>query len=128
MTADGFELELVAGTEDVDRGDDHVDHAVFADYAARVRESFLRATVPRFDAYERPVVTLDLEYRQELFPGDRITGTIEVEAIGETSLTTVVTLSHGGAVVATGRTVQVLVDPDTGDTVRVPDDWRAAIR
>lgn len=129
MTAtDGFERELVAGTADVDSQGGHVDHAVFAEYVARVREAFLRETVPRFETFERPVVELALSYHDELFPGDRVTGTIEVEAIGETSLTTEVTLATEEGPVATGRTVQVVLDPDTGDPTRVPEDWRAALR
>jgi acyl-CoA thioester hydrolase len=127
VTDERFALEIVAGTEDA-RDSGHVDHAVFANYVARVREAFLRATVPGFEHYERPVVTLELEYRAELFPGDRVTGTIEVAAVGETSLTTLVTLSQDGEPVATGRTVQVVVDPETGEPTRVPEDWRAVLR
>jgi len=127
VTADRYTLELVAGTADVDGPDGHVDHAVFARYVARVRRSYLRETVPRFEDLDRPVVNLELDYRDELFPGDHVTGTIDVAAIGDTSLTTVVTLTHDGSVAATGRTVQVVVDPDTGDPIPVPEDWRAAL-
>ena len=123
---EGFEHELVAGSRDAGGG--HVNHTVFASYVARVHEVFLRETGPRFEAYDRPVARLELDYRAELFAGDRVTGTVEVGDIGPTSLTTEVTLTRDGTTAATGRTVQVLVDPDTGDPTPVPDGWRAALR
>lgn len=123
---EGVEHELVAGSRDAGGG--HVDHTVFASYVARVREAFLRGTVPRFEAYDRPVARPELDYRAELFAGDRVTGTVEVGDIGTTSRTTEVTLTRDGTTAATGRTVQVLVDPDAGDPTPVPDGWRAGLR
>ncbi|WP_254840479.1 acyl-CoA thioesterase [Natronomonas marina] len=125
MTDRPFEHELVVGTRDM--GDSHVDNAVFPAYVARVRQAFLRETVPRFEAYDRHVARLELDYHAELFAGDRVTGTVEVADIGETSLTTEVTLACDGTRVAMGRTVLVVVDPASGDPTRVPDAWRAAL-
>jgi len=125
VTDDRAALEFVAGTEDADGG--HVDHAVFANDVVRAREAFLRDTVPRFAGYERPVVLPKLTHEDVLFTGDRVTGTIEVRAIGDTSLTTLVAVTHDGETVATGPTVQVILDPAAGDPTPVPD-WRVALR
>ncbi|MFT4883743.1 MAG: acyl-CoA thioester hydrolase [Natronomonas sp.] len=120
-----FKHELVAGSRDV--GNDHVDNAVFPAYIAQAREQFLRETVPRFEDYGRPVARLELDYHAELFAGDRIVGEIEVLDIGTTSLTTEVTLWRGDEKAATGKTIQVIVDPDAGEPTPVPEDWRAAL-
>jgi acyl-CoA thioesterase FadM len=126
VTDDRSALESVAGTEDADGG--HVDHVVFGNDVARAREAFLRDTVPRFAGYERPVVNLELTYEDELFPGDRVTGTIEVRAIGDTSLTTLVTLTPRRRDSGHGSNRPGILDPATGDPTPVPDDWRVALR
>jgi acyl-CoA thioester hydrolase len=125
VTGTNFQHELVAGSRDAGNG--HVDNAVFPAYIAKVRETFLRETVPRIEEYGRPVARLELDYHAELFAGDRIVGEIEVVDIGTTSLTTEVTLWHDEEKAATGKTIQVIVDPDAGEPTPVPDDWRAAL-
>jgi acyl-CoA thioester hydrolase len=125
VTGADFQHELVAGSRDAGNG--HVDNVVFPAYIAQVREAFLRETVPRFEEYGRPVARLELDYHTELFAGDRIVGEIEVLDIGTTSLTTEVTLWRGDEKAATGKTVQVIVDPEADEPTPVPEDWRAAL-
>jgi acyl-CoA thioester hydrolase len=126
MSGADFQHELVAGSRDV--GNEHVDNTVFPAYIAQVREAFLRETVPRFEDYGRPVARLELDYHAELFAGDRIVGEIEVLDIGTTSLTTEVTLWRDEEKAATGKTIQVIVDPDADEPIPVPEGWRAALR
>jgi acyl-CoA thioester hydrolase len=118
-----YEHELVVGS--LDTGKRHVDDAVFSTYVRRVRESFLRETVPTFEEYYRPAVRMEVDYHAELFAGDRVVGSVDVLSVGETSITTEVTLSTDEQRVATAKTVQVIVDPETEEPTPVPEDWRA---
>ncbi|MFQ3320709.1 MAG: acyl-CoA thioester hydrolase [Natronomonas sp.] len=120
------DYEFVAGTLDTGDGG-HVDNAVYPKYVATVRERFLRETVPRFEAYERPVVRLEVDYHAELFAGETFYGEVEVLDVGTTSFTTEITLSTEDETITTAKTVQVLVDPDADEPTPVPDDWRAAL-
>ena len=121
----GFEHELVVGS--LDTGKRHVDDAVFSTYVRRVRESFLRETVPTFEEYYPPAVRMEVDYHAELFAGDRVVGTVDVLSVGETSITTEVTLSTDEERVATAKTVQVIVDPETEEPTPVPEEWRASL-
>ncbi|MUV87967.1 hypothetical protein GJ631_15750 [Natronomonas sp. CBA1123] len=120
-----YEHELVVGS--LDTGKRHVDDAVFSTYVRRVRESFLRERVPTesFETYYRPAVRMEVDYHAELFAGDRVVGSVDVLSVGETSITTEVTLSTDEQRVATAKTVQVIVDPETEEPTPVPEDWRA---
>ncbi|WP_178918023.1 thioesterase family protein [Natronomonas gomsonensis] len=118
-----YEHELVVGS--LDTGKRHVDDAVFSTYVRRVRESFLRETVPTFEEYYRPVVRMEVEYHAELFAGDRVVGTVEVLDVGTTSITTEITLATDEETVATAKTIQVIVDPETDEPTPVPEEWRA---
>jgi acyl-CoA thioester hydrolase len=121
----GFTHELVAGSRDV--GDGHVDHAVFPAYVGRVRAAFLHETVPDLETYDRPVARLKLDYHAEVFAGERLVGEAAVCSVGESSLTTKVTLRRGEETVATAKTVQVVVDPETDEPTSVPESWRDAL-
>lgn len=120
------EYDLVVGTLDIGNG--HVDNTVFPEYVAEARERFLRERVgDAFDDYMRPVVRLELDYHAELFAGDRVTAAVSLEEVGTTSFTTTVRVTHEGAPVVTAKTVQVIVDPATDETVPVPEAWRTGL-
>lgn len=118
--------DLVVGSLDV--SDRHVDDAVFPRYVRRVRERFFREHVgDTFQDYGRPVVHLELDFRSELFAGDRFDAVVRLLEVGDTSVTTEVELTSDGDTVATAETVQVVVDLESGRTVSVPEAWRAGL-
>lgn len=118
--------ELVVGS--LDLGERHVDDNVFPQYVTEARERFLEERLgAALEGYGWPVVHMELDFHAELFEGDRVDATVEVTDLGTTSFTTVVELSRDGEPVATARTVQVTQDLESGETVPVPDEWRAEL-
>lgn len=73
----------------------------------RVRTEFSFATPVRFD--------------------DLVDVTLTVAALGETSITYDLEVTHDGQPVASGRIVAVLIDRDTGLKRPWPDDLRSAL-
>jgi len=121
----GGEYDIVVGS--LDLGDRHVDDDVFPQYVTEARERFIRERVgDAREGYGWPVVHLEVDFRAELFAGDRLTATVTVTDVGGTSFTTEVRLAREGEPVATATTVQVTQDLETGETVPVPETWRAA--
>lgn len=116
--------ELVVGTRDADGG--HVDNTIVPTYVGDARRHFLKETVDFEPGYGIPVVHLEMDFRKELFPGDRIVATTAVRDVGSTSFTTETELWVRGELATTATTVQVVTDPDTGDPTTVPASWREA--
>ena len=132
MSGDGFaggatgEYELVVGSLEV--GERHVDDDAFPQYARVARERFIEERVGEaLEGYGWPVVHMEMDFHAELFAGDRVDATVEVTDVGTSSFTTEVELARDGDPVATARTVQVTQDLESGETVPVPDEWRAAL-
>ncbi|MFP4625749.1 MAG: acyl-CoA thioesterase [Natronomonas sp.] len=116
--------EIIVGTRDVDGG--HVDNTIVPAYVGEARRHFLRETVDFEEGYGIPVVHLELDFQEELFPGDRIVASTSVREVGSTSFTTETELQVRDNLATTATTVQVVTDPDTGDPTSVPPSWRDA--
>ena len=121
------EYELVVGS--LDLGDRHVDDNVFPRYVTEARERFLEDRLGEaLEGYGWPVVHLEVDFHGELFAGDRVTASVSVADVGSTSFTTEVELTRDGDPVASATTVQVTQDLSDGETVPVPEEWRAGLR
>ena len=120
------EYELVVGSLEV--GERHVDDDAFPQYARVARERFIEDRVgDALEGYGWPVVHMEMDFHAELFAGDRLTATVSVVDVGGTSFTTDVELARDGEPVASATTVQVTQDLETGETVRVPEEWRESL-
>ena len=120
------EYELVVGSLEV--GERHVDDDAFPRYARVARERFIEDRVgDALEGYGWPVVHMEMDFHAELFAGDRLTATVSVADVGGSSFTTDVELARDGEPVASARTVQVTQDLETGETVRVPQEWRESL-
>ena len=123
----GATYELVVGS--LDLGERHVDDNVFPQYVTEARERFLEERLgAALEGYGWPVVHMELDFHAELFGGDRVDATVEVTDVGTTSFTTEVGLSRDGEPVATARTVQVTQDLESGESIPVPEAWRAELQ
>ena len=75
-----------------------------------------------------PLVHAEADYKVLLVTGDRITIDVEIEKIGDTSVTFFYTVKKSdGTLAGTARTVTVTVDKKTFKKKTVPADWRAKL-
>lgn len=124
MEAEPFTVELTAGTLDADGGG-HVSNVVFPNYLETARREYLRETLgDRFGDRGFVIVNLDLDYLDEIYPGDELTITVETAAVGTTSFTLAYRVLSGGSVIAEATTVQVVRSREEREPVPVPDAWR----
>jgi len=106
----------------------HVNNAVYATYFEEARVAYLREVLDRDpDAIETVLAALEIEYRSPIRELEPVEVAVRAAEPGESSLTLTYEVRAGGDVVAVGETVQVRVDPGTGEAVPLPDAWRDRI-
>lgn len=106
----------------------HVNNAVYATYCEQARVRFFEDVVGvRSTDLSVVLASVELQYRRPIEGIGTVTVDLGVTEIGNASFTMAYELAYGGEVVATGESVQVVVDPDTRESVRVPDPWREAV-
>lgn len=106
----------------------HVSHTEFVTYMQQARLEFsdtvLGMTGVEFDTV---VVHLEIDYIDDITSGDDVEVAMTVTDVGRTSFTVGYEIVASGTTAATGESVQVVVDGSTGDSVRVPDEWRSKL-
>lgn len=117
--------------QDIDRLG-HVNNVAITIYAESGRVEFLDAVMPAaLMADNGPlwvIARLDIQFRaQSHYPGTVAIGT-GVLRVGNSSITLGQGLFVGGRCIATTESVVVLVDPETGRGMTLPDAVRAAAR
>jgi len=122
-----FETELPVRFRDLDAMG-HVNNAVYATYLEQARvdyfESVLEVPLSEIDSV---LASLSIDYERPV-RGGSVTVAVRVPEVGDSSVPMEYEVRDGdGDVAATGETVQVVVDPETGSPRPVPEEWRAAI-
>ncbi|WP_175443086.1 acyl-CoA thioesterase [Halofilum ochraceum] len=117
--------------QDIDRLG-HVNNVAITIYAESGRVEFLDAVMPTAltagNASIWVIARLDVQFRaQSHYPGTVEIGT-RVLRIGNSSITLGQGLFVGDRCIATTESVVVLVDPDTGRGMTLPDEVREAAR
>lgn len=106
----------------------HVSHTEFVTYMQQARLEFsdevLGMTGVEFDTV---VVHLEIDYADDITTGDTVEVAMTVADVGRTSFTVEYEITADGTTAATGESVQVVVDGNTGESVRVPDEWRSKL-
>ncbi|MFB6251185.1 MAG: acyl-CoA thioesterase [Halobellus sp.] len=106
----------------------HVNNVVYATYCEQCRVQYLET---EFDeqAVDISVVVahLELDYRKPIDGMGTVSVAMEPTGVGDSSFELQYELSVEDEVVATGSSVQVVVDPDTGESRPLPDRWRDAL-
>jgi acyl-CoA thioester hydrolase len=126
-TSHPFETALDVRFRDLDAFG-HVNNAVYATYCETARARFLREAVGEtFSEPNQVVARLELDFEAPLAGADRVRVGVCVREVGESSVRLGYELRDDGRTVATGETVQVLVDPETGEPRPVPEAWRDAL-
>ena len=104
----------------------HVNNAVYATYLEEARISYFREVLGE-TLTDRSMVVANLEI-DFLAPvtSERVVVGVEVADVGARSFTLEYSIEAEDTIAATATTVQVHIDPETGDPKSVPDDWRTA--
>lgn len=124
MSEQWFSVELTAGYLDSEGGG-HVSNVTFPKYLEIARIEYLRETLGDH-LRERNFVlaNLDLDYLDELFPGEAFTVEVRTTDVGTTSFTLEYRVSTEDRVVAEATTVQVVQTREERESTPVPDEWR----
>lgn len=102
----------------------HVNNAVYASYLEQTRAEFYREVLgERLDEIGTVLVHLELDFERPVHLGDEVDVELSIESVGTSSLAMDYTVRANDEVVATARTVQVVIDED-GEAVPVPTAWR----
>lgn len=128
MDDSAFETRFTVRFRDMDPLG-HVNNAVYATYLEIVRGRFYEAALGNaFDAYDVVLVHLEIDFHAPLSRNEVVSGSIRLADLGESSIAFSYELTCDSERTATAETIQVVVDPDKGEKVAVPPDWRSALR
>ncbi|RQG90311.1 acyl-CoA thioesterase [Natrarchaeobius halalkaliphilus] len=106
----------------------HVNNAVYATYLEQAREAYFRDVlgVSLVDV-GTVLVNLEVDYVHSIDADAEVTVALGVPELGESSLPIEYEIRADGDRAATARTVQVVVDPETGESRTLPTEWRRRI-
>lgn len=104
----------------------HVSHTVYVVYMQQARLEFCDALLdlPESD-YDTVVVHLEVDYHDDVTQSADVAVETSVTDVGGSSFTMEYEVTADGETAATGESVQVVVDADSGDSTSVPDEWRS---
>lgn len=106
----------------------HVNNAIYATYLEEAREAFYRDVLGVSLVETNTVlVSLEIEYARPIEADDAVTVALDVPELGTSSLPIEYEIRANGERAAGAHTVQVLADPETGESQPIPSDWRARI-
>lgn len=104
----------------------HVSHVEFITYMQQARLSCIEE---KFSMSERGidpiVVHIEVDYLDSIKLGEDVTVKVTCSEPGNTSFRTDYEMLANGTTVATGHSIQVTADEETGETIPLPDEWRA---
>ncbi|WP_049925387.1 acyl-CoA thioesterase [Halopiger goleimassiliensis] len=127
MAVDQYETEIDVRLRDVDFMG-HVNNAVYATYLEEAREAYFADVLGvSLTDVETVLVSLSIEYDRPIEADENVTIALEVSELGTSSVPMTYEVRADGETAATARTVQVLVDPETGDSRPLPSEWRSRI-
>jgi acyl-CoA thioester hydrolase len=106
----------------------HVNNAVYMTYCEQARVDFFEDVVGVGSADLNLVIAhQSIDYRQPIEGTGTVEVAVGVPSVGDTSFEMTYELTYEGDVVATGESVQVVVDTETKQATPIPDAWRDRI-
>lgn len=106
----------------------HVNNATYATYLEQAREDFFRDVLGVSLVETNTVlVHLEIEYARPIEADDTVTVGLRVPELGHSSMPVEYEIRANGVQAATAHTVQVLADPETGESQPIPPEWRTRI-
>ncbi|WP_254545697.1 acyl-CoA thioesterase [Halomarina pelagica] len=122
-----FTTEIPVRYRDLDTLN-HVNNSVYSTYLEQGRIEYLQEVVGIDAGPQMVLVHVEADYRAPIHLGQTARVDVRVSDLGTSSFTFDYRVRTDEGVALTGETVQVSVDPETGEPRPLPDDWRAAIQ
>ena len=127
MTAFTYETDIDVRLRDIDFMG-HVNNAVYASYLEQARGNYFRDVLDvSLAEVETVLASLEIEYVLSIEIDHDVTVALAVSELGTSSLTMEYEIRADGECAATARTVQVMVDPESGTSKPIPSAWRERI-
>lgn len=103
----------------------HVNNALYVTYLEQARARFYEEVVGAgLGDIDTVLVSLEVEYERAIESIGRVTVELTLEELGRSSVPIRYAIRSDGERNATARTVQVYVDPETGESMPIPDPHR----
>lgn len=119
-----YEVSIDVRLRDVDFMG-HVNNAVYATYLEEARETYFQDVVGvSLTDVGTVLATLEIEYERPIDAESSLVVALRPGALGRSSLPIEYEIRADGDRAATARTVQVLVDQESGASKPLPDEWR----
>lgn len=123
-----FEQEVAVRYSDLDTYG-HVNNAVYGTYCEEARVGYINEVfgVESIDEFPAVVASLSIDFRAPIREPTSVTVAVWVSRLGDSSMTMEYELRQSGQVVAEAETTLVTIDPATGETRPLPDEWRERV-
>ena len=106
----------------------HVNNATYATYLEEARQAYFSDVVGvSLVDVGTVLANMEIDYSSPIEADADVTVALRATEIGTSSLPIEYEIRADGKRAATARTVQVLVDRETGNSEPIPDDWRTRI-
>lgn len=106
----------------------HVNNAVYSSYLEQARARYYDQVINEaLDEVNTVLAHIEIDFQEPINLGEEVTVHMRTTDIGDSSITMEYEIIAAGSVVASGETVQVVFDPETGESSPVPDEWRERI-
>lgn len=127
MTEYTYEVDVDVRLRDVDFMG-HVNNAVYATYLEQARAGFFEDVVGEsLVSADTVLASLEIDYASPIAADQSVTVALGVPELGSSSLPMAYEVRADGERAATARTVQVIVDRETGRSRAIPSTWRERI-
>lgn len=105
-----------------------VNNAVYATYLEEAREEFFRDLVgSSLVELDTVLASLSIQYRRPIEAVREVVVAIAITKLGESSVELEYEIRADGERAATARTVQVVIDRETGASRPIPDELRSPL-
>ena len=106
----------------------HVNNAIYATYVEQARTDYFdRVLDAGLDDVSTVLASLELSYERPILLEQSVTVTIDVPGLGRSSLPMEYEVLADGERAATAKSVQVFLDPETGESAPIPERFRERI-
>lgn len=125
--SDDYVVEIDVRLRDIDFMG-HVNNATYATYLEEARQAYFSDVVGvSLVDVGTVLANMEIDYSSPIEADADVTVALRATEIGTSSLPIEYEIRADGKRAATARTVQVLVDRETGNSEPIPDDWRTRI-
>lgn len=131
---DGFETTATVRYGDLDTYG-HVNNAVYATLMEEARLNYLRTVLADVETDLASMdggtgivlANLEIDFERPLRDAEEVSVGVRVPSLGSSSIPFEYELRDDHGVVAVAETTLVVIDTESGQSIEIPDTWRAAI-